>query len=1186
MCAGDLFLVLASDGIFETMTASEVCSHAGAIVLDGQPIAPSPPRPAAIALGGVTSQAQGASSSADADEPAQMVSATPIQSQLSGSASESSSKVSSYGLDACCDCGAPAPAAALGDALCQDAEDQAASLAEEACSREVSSRSISDDPDGGDQVVDEEQQRSKSCGDARAAWAAQRLIQEAYNRGSMDNLAAVVVDLRRVDRVTAVGADICHGEAPATAAVTTADDTGALNIPADIIKNQQESRAAAINAAGHTTESKGSGVDIGKLAKGGRRLSPGAAAAQDMQQAAPGISEQQPNEHRQNSMQAACKGCDVLAGAPDVDTALALARQQSGFTAAATAQQLAVQQQAPQVEQQEQHGLQRQQEEQCEAQQQTMVDDSKQHAQAQEQQGTCKGTEGGTLPVCYMSPGSSLGSAIGEGGPLTSAHETINVDYVPGILTSSTEGLFPQLRHWLWLRLCDRPRTTASNCSTADGTEGIVGMAEAYPAQEQQGFEYDSVEPLPFTLTALQQQVSRPGLPACTETFSPATGPFTRLHTWVCKQLAGSSALVPMQASTTVVGPGTVVTCAAAAGLPAGESDSINVGQGAIDIAASYELQGMVQLVPSQFVPALTHSHWALTAPPRSSNALQLDHLPLPMLPDGETCTAPDSCSRSNSYDSQTATLWVDRFSLGSAPSTPYSSTARQHTIASGYAAEALPASMAPEQDAMLVKANGEEIHVSGQATTQQFDGHREQQHLPDSLEPTWLLLADLEREAWLPQQLGQEMDATDQPAGTGPTEYSDEHMGHQEVQPAESNDLSGSARSLLTATVPSDYTAHATHQLNTPGDHDGGALVPEVRSALSDKQERLAPVQLNSPGSGSNSVGAALTAAAVSLLLGESSGGRRGRSLLMAGDDDDDEEPDSEQSSHEGFEELAMRGGNQDQQPGSISILDQQQLLETPHKAATLQDALVVPLPAKARPTGTAAGQQGRAEGLQLYKGVPDYSAGQGNQQPDSSVTAPGKIRAGLPLSGAPRYRVGSQVGQGHFGEVWRAIRRPLKEARVSPGSRQGPSRSNVQPTRVGAQSDIKADSASTVDATIRRSSGGQASRFASSLSKSIDKVLHPHGHKSLHWQWPWQPSKPLQEAQPPTFKASPPSQHDIYLGAESQNSYQGPDYDSKTDPAAEQAEVVVLKRIFAERGEAVRLSGLRELHFGRLLR
>jgi hypothetical protein len=480
-----------------------------------------------------------------------------------------------------------------------------------------------------------------------------------------------------------------------------------------------------------------------------------------------------------------------------------------------------------------------------------------------------------------------------------------------------------------------------------------------------------------------------------------------------------------------------------------------------------------------------------------------------------------------------------------------------------------------------------QQMETNGQVSIQQHDEHQQQHHLPKSLEPAWLLLADLEREAWLPQQL----DSTGRLDGTEVAANEEQPVVETEDLPAETDDLSSSARSLLSTTSSADYTSGSTQQLDGQADNTSPVGSSMQATEVSDNQGQLASLQINSQGSGSNSVGAALTAAAVSLLLGESPlsvGGRRGRSLLMSDDDDDgdEEEPESQQDADQGIEHVPMPVINQHVQP-RINNVDHQQTLGVQVTAATVQEAVVVPLPGKAKPQGGPSEQQGKGAGLQPYKAAPDYSARDSSQ---AAATRTGKPRAGLLLPGAPRYRVGSQVGQGHFGEVWRAIRRPLKSAGGGLGSRPGSVQSRVQPTGTGIQQNKKPDAASTAEALARRSPGaqpGQASRFAASLSKSIDKVLHPKGHKSLHWQWPWQQSKQLvHEAPPPRSKGSASPQHEVYLGAESQDSYQSSEYEGRTESAGDTAEVVVLKRIFAERGEAVRMSGLRELHFGRLLR
>ncbi|GIL50633.1 hypothetical protein Vafri_6764 [Volvox africanus] len=192
------YLLLASDGILEAMTPQDMCDHANAQLTGlAEPSLASPPPPA-IALGPVTSKQK--SREAPPSLPASLRSES-SQTQSGGSSQlqpQAATAAASYvkdGQPKCCDCELR-PAALDSDEI------------KNPCTAETLRRPFHRRPE------------RRTVQDV-----ATRLVQEALNRGSMDNLAAVVVQL---PVLSAPPPDLDGGETAASQALPPHSPAAAL----------------------------------------------------------------------------------------------------------------------------------------------------------------------------------------------------------------------------------------------------------------------------------------------------------------------------------------------------------------------------------------------------------------------------------------------------------------------------------------------------------------------------------------------------------------------------------------------------------------------------------------------------------------------------------------------------------------------------------------------------------------------------------------------------------------------------------------------------------------------------------------------------------------------------------------------------------------------------------------------
>ncbi|EFJ45112.1 hypothetical protein VOLCADRAFT_94614 [Volvox carteri f. nagariensis] len=172
-------LLLASDGILETMSPQDVCEHLAAQLTGSRepPLTPAPPP--AIALGPVDPEirpseinppqapSNDSSSQAGTSQDAGMATRMARSSESASQSDAAASGVWTAGLPGCCDCD-------LSAASVQASELDDGAEVEGPCAAQAL--------------------RRPSYLDRRTVQdAATRLVQEAFNRGSMDNVAAVVI---------------------------------------------------------------------------------------------------------------------------------------------------------------------------------------------------------------------------------------------------------------------------------------------------------------------------------------------------------------------------------------------------------------------------------------------------------------------------------------------------------------------------------------------------------------------------------------------------------------------------------------------------------------------------------------------------------------------------------------------------------------------------------------------------------------------------------------------------------------------------------------------------------------------------------------------------------------------------------------------------------------------------------
>lgn len=173
----DVFLVLASDGVFEVMEPSDVCLQAYATWVGSDEILPTPPRPPPIALGGTTGIVPEAINSNDASACGSGQSQR-WERQTPGMAT------AAVGLTGCCDCNGDLRAHQ--DRTCDTVGGKPMQQKESCCSSESGfSKGLMDE------CIPADIPRPYTLQQA----VAQCIVQEAYNRGSMDNLAVVVMSL-------------------------------------------------------------------------------------------------------------------------------------------------------------------------------------------------------------------------------------------------------------------------------------------------------------------------------------------------------------------------------------------------------------------------------------------------------------------------------------------------------------------------------------------------------------------------------------------------------------------------------------------------------------------------------------------------------------------------------------------------------------------------------------------------------------------------------------------------------------------------------------------------------------------------------------------------------------------------------------------------------------------------------
>lgn len=185
--------MLASDGLFEVMNPTEVCAHAHAAAAGKGHPALSAPRPPAIPLHSTPPSAaqQARQLLLLAAQPLTRAASTVAQALsslfdialLQGGFLPWQSPAEPPGLSACCDC--------CGRKAC---DRQAAIAARRA--RTITARAHHQRTAAASCEAPSTPAKVAPMAEA-VAW---RLIQEAFNRGSMDNLAVVVVDLTTLSR--------------------------------------------------------------------------------------------------------------------------------------------------------------------------------------------------------------------------------------------------------------------------------------------------------------------------------------------------------------------------------------------------------------------------------------------------------------------------------------------------------------------------------------------------------------------------------------------------------------------------------------------------------------------------------------------------------------------------------------------------------------------------------------------------------------------------------------------------------------------------------------------------------------------------------------------------------------------------------------------------------------------------
>ena len=206
MSSGDRLLILASDGVFEVMQLPEICSHAHAVA-SGRAHPPlSPPRPPAIPLLSPRREPSWLWEWIKRIQPLSprgilrglaawsLSIIRTLRGRQSRRTLHSSTTHPHAGLEGCCDCGDTA-------SVDTGATRGLTILSSDPCSEPYKRRRRGGPSSSRSLFKSQRLESGEAYGpETLAAAVSYRIMTEAFNRGSMDNIAVIVADLATQDK--------------------------------------------------------------------------------------------------------------------------------------------------------------------------------------------------------------------------------------------------------------------------------------------------------------------------------------------------------------------------------------------------------------------------------------------------------------------------------------------------------------------------------------------------------------------------------------------------------------------------------------------------------------------------------------------------------------------------------------------------------------------------------------------------------------------------------------------------------------------------------------------------------------------------------------------------------------------------------------------------------------------------